>query len=257
MHAYRLGQTSGLSFGFWGARANRYSWIDLITPRYWADLLLRVAVHNFAVIGVPLLAAGITAPSNAHAQWPGEPGSPTARHILLGGMVAVFAAGTLASGSSAVHEYYQLPLMLFACPYSWGGLPALATLLSFWMLISLTILSLDYWQAELPLRQPVWHSAGMIRLIYTRKNQRIVPVIDSDPTLLYLAHQKGWLTSRRKVSEERLSTWRQAGASHTPAAGTSPRASLRSARTKSNELNACSVQREWLQQAAGMATGAS
>jgi len=186
VHAYRLGQTSGLSFGFWGARANRYSWIDLITPRYWADLLLRVAVHNFAVIGVPLLAAGITAPSNAHAQWPGEPGSPTARHILLGGMVAVFAAGALASGSSAVHEYYQLPLMLFACPYSWGGLPALAslcqrvrrgqaTLLSFWMLISLTILSLDYWQAELPLRQPVWHSAGMIRLYTPGRTSALCP----------------------------------------------------------------------------------
>jgi len=31
------------------------------------------------------------------------------------------------------------------------------------MLISLTIISLGYWRAELPLSQPVWHIADTIR----------------------------------------------------------------------------------------------
>ncbi|QEY32901.1 hypothetical protein EVJ50_12335 [Synechococcus sp. RSCCF101] len=57
-HAHQLGQSTGLSFGFWGAEANRYSWIDLASPRYWGDLLLRITVRNLAVIGLPLLGRG-------------------------------------------------------------------------------------------------------------------------------------------------------------------------------------------------------
>ncbi|QEY32900.1 hypothetical protein EVJ50_12330 [Synechococcus sp. RSCCF101] len=141
-------------------------------------------------------------------------------------MAAVLAAGALAPESSAVHEYYQLPLMLFACPLiglgwlRWQALAAArglrrgpALLLGVWLLISLTILTIDYWRVEAPQRQPVWHSAELIQH-HTAPDERIVSVTGSDPTLLYLAHRKGWLTRAGRVSPDRLQEWQEAGATH-------------------------------------------
>ena len=145
-HAHQLYLASGLSFGFWGSGANRYSWAELIGPAYWGNLLLRTSVRGLAVLGLPLLLVGL---------WPPQPRLEA--RLLPIGLVGVLAAGALAPQSSAVHEYYQLPLLLFACPLmgqGWvrlwqrGHRRSLQLGLTLLLLTSLTVLSLDYWSKE-------------------------------------------------------------------------------------------------------------
>ena len=77
--------------------------------------------------------------------------------LLPIGLLSVLAAGALAPESSAVHEYYQLPLLLFACPLmglGWvrlwqkGQKRLLQLALSLLLLTSVMVLSLDYWAKE-------------------------------------------------------------------------------------------------------------
>ena len=52
-HALQLFLQTGLSFGFWGSGANRYSWAELLGLSYWGNLLLRTSVRGLAVLGRP------------------------------------------------------------------------------------------------------------------------------------------------------------------------------------------------------------
>ena len=58
-HAHQLGQTSGLSFGFWGSGADRSSISLLLDLNGWINLLLRVSLRLLAVVGVPFLLIGL------------------------------------------------------------------------------------------------------------------------------------------------------------------------------------------------------
>lgn len=113
-HAHQLYLQTGLSFGFWGAKAARYSWADLLSFSYWGDILLRTSVRGLAVLGLPLLLLGLALPRRRPEEW-----------LLPLGLGAVLLAGAVAPSSSHIHEYYQLPLLLFACPLmgkGWGQL---------------------------------------------------------------------------------------------------------------------------------------
>ena len=46
-HAHQLGQTSGLSFGFWGSGADRSSISLLLDLNGWINLLLREACGSW------------------------------------------------------------------------------------------------------------------------------------------------------------------------------------------------------------------
>ncbi len=156
-HAHQLFLQTGLSFGFWGAGANRYSWGELIGPGYWGNLLLRTSVRGLAVLGLPLLVIGLL-----NKQLKAE------ARLLPIGLVSVLVAGALAPESSGVHEYYQLPLLLFARPLmglGWVQLwqqagrrsrrwltGAMALLLG----CSLVVLNLEYWAKEVPEGNPTW-----------------------------------------------------------------------------------------------------
>ena len=102
-HAHQLFLQTGLSFGFWGAGANRYSWTELIGPGYWGNLMLRTSVRGLAVLGLPLLVIGLlNKPLKAETR------------LLPIGLVSVLAAGALAPQSSGVHEYYHC--LLYTSP---------------------------------------------------------------------------------------------------------------------------------------------
>ena len=210
-HAHQLYLASGLSFGFWGSGANRYSWAELIGPAYWGNLLLRTSVRGLAVLGLPLLLVGL---------WPPQPRLEA--RLLPIGLVGVLAAGALAPQSSAVHEYYQLPLLLFACPLmgqGWvrlwqrGHRRSLQLGLTLLLLTSLTVLSLDYWSKEHAQGNPTWLLAQRIQR-ETPADARIISITGGDPTLLYLAHRKGWLKGPGAVDAAWLQQRAAEGATH-------------------------------------------
>jgi len=217
-HAHRLGQSSGLSFGFWGGEAHRYSWRDLLGPGYWAGLALRITVRNLAVVGLPLLALGLVALRRIPDRQ-----QRTRALVLPIGLGAVIAAGALAPESSAVHEYYQLPLTLFAGPLiglGWvrlqqGAVPFLSgkgwIVLALLMVVSLTVLTIDYWSRERTAGSATLALAERIRRD-TPAGGRVVVVSGSDPTVLYLAHRKGWLVTPEGLMKRSPNEWREQGA---------------------------------------------
>ena len=210
-HAHQLYLSTGLSFGFWGAGANRYSWSELIGVNYWGNLLLRTTVRGLAVLGLPLMLVGLWLPR------------PRAEAALLPiGLVSVLAAGALAPESSAVHEYYQLPLLLFACPLmglGWvrlwqkGQKHLLQLGLTLLLVTSLMVLSLDYWAKEHPNGNPTWELALRIQR-ETPAGARIISITGGDPTLLYLAGRKGWLKGPGGVDASWLAERAAEGATH-------------------------------------------
>lgn len=210
-HAHQVGQASGLSFGFWGSEADRSSISLLLDLNGWINLLLRVSLRLLAVVGVPFLLIGL------RASWRNGGGQ-----ISISGLVGVLLCTIATMRSSTIHEYYQLPLLLFSSPLiglgwqtwcqrrpSWQ--PRL--LLSLALVVSLTVLSLDYWVVEHRQRE-AWMPLALTIRRDLPSEARIVSVTSTDPTLLNLARRQGWLISSKQLTPERLQRWKQAGASH-------------------------------------------
>ncbi|MGB0278819.1 MAG: hypothetical protein ACPF98_08595, partial [Prochlorococcaceae cyanobacterium] len=65
---------------------------------------------------------------------------------------------------------------------------------------SLVVLNLEYWAKEVPEGNPTWELAQRIRN-ETPQQARIISVSGGDPTLLYLAHRKGWLKGPGAITE--------------------------------------------------------
>tara|TARA_Y100001968_G_C19382930_1_gene731274 strand:- start:968 stop:1552 length:585 start_codon:yes stop_codon:yes gene_type:complete len=139
------------------------------------------------------------------------------------GIFSVFLTGLINPSSFAIHEYYQLPLMIFCCPLMGFGFVRLKKMLYknnfltiFLILLSigsLSILKLDYWDMEVSSRQPVWDTAQLIKK-KTKESDLIISITGGDPTLLYLSNRKGWLVSPNDINNERLLEWKMQGAKY-------------------------------------------
>ncbi|MDC3010089.1 glycosyltransferase family 39 protein [Synechococcus sp. AH-736-G20] len=210
-HAHQLGQTSGLSFGFWGSGADRSSISLLLDLNGWINLLLRVSLRLLALVGVPFLLIGL------RASWRSGGGQ-----IAISGLVGVLLCTIATMRSSTIHEYYQLPLLLFSSPLIGLGWqtwrqrrprwqPRLLLCLA--LVVSLSVLSLDYWAVEHRQRE-AWMPLALTIRRDLPSDARIVSVTSTDPTLLNLARRQGWLISSKHLTPERLQHWKRAGASH-------------------------------------------
>ena len=210
-HAHQLGQASGLSFGFWGSGADRSSLSLLLDLNGWINLLLRVSLRLLALVGVPFLLIGLG------ASWRSGGGQ-----IVISGLVGVLLCTIATMRSSTIHEYYQLPLLLFSSPLIGLGwqtwhqqrprwIPQLLVGLA--LVVSLSVLSVDYWAVELR-QQQAWMPLALTIRRDLPLDARIVSVTSTDPTLLNLARRQGWLISSKQLTPERLQRWKSAGASH-------------------------------------------
>ena len=210
-HAYQLGETTGLSFGFWGEDSDRSNIGLILNLSSWLNLTIRTGIRVLSVIGIPFLIFG------GIRSW-----STGGGRIAIGGLIGVLLCTFATMQSSTVHEYYQLPLLLFTSPLiglgldSWQGKPQkrlIWVFLGIWLMISLVVMSLDYWAVE-------WRqSKTWMPLAKTIRNDlpsdaRIITVTGPDPTLLNLARRQGWLISSKKVTASRIKELKQAGASH-------------------------------------------
>ncbi|ABB36102.1 dolichyl-phosphate-mannose-protein mannosyltransferase [Synechococcus sp. CC9605] len=210
-HAHQLGQASGLSFGFWGSGADRSSISLLLDLNGWINLLVRLSLRLLALVGVPFLLIGL------RASWRSGGGQ-----IAISGLVGVLLCTIATMRSSTIHEYYQLPLLLFSSPLIGLGWqtwhqrrprwqPRL--LIGLALVVSLTVLSLDYWAVEHRQRD-AWMPLALTIRRDLPSEARIVSVTSTDPTLLNLARRQGWLISSKQLTPERLQRWKRSGASH-------------------------------------------
>ena len=130
-------------------------------------------------------------------------------------------------GSSAIHEYYQLPLQIFLCPLMGRGwksfhnfplktrmINSISTfLLVLLTSISLIILSIDYYLVE-KRQSAIWMPLVTMIRKEVNQNSRIVAVTSSDPTLLNLSRRQGWSPSIDQINEENIELWTKLGATH-------------------------------------------
>ena len=210
-HAHQLGQASGLSFGFWGSGADRSSLSLLLDLNGWINLLLRVGLRLLALVGVPFLLIGL------RASWRSSGGQ-----IAISGLIGVLLCTIATMRSSTIHEYYQLPLLLFSSPLIGVGWQTWhqqrprwisRLLLALALAVSLVVLSVDYWVLEHRQRE-AWMPLALTIRRDLPADARIVSVTSTDPTLLNLARRQGWLISSKQLTPERILRWKRDGASH-------------------------------------------
>jgi 4-amino-4-deoxy-L-arabinose transferase-like glycosyltransferase len=210
-HAHQLGQASGLSFGFWGSGADRSSLSLLLDLNGWINLLLRVGLRLLALVGVPFLLIGL------RASWRSSGGQ-----IAISGLIGVLLCTIATMRSSTIHEYYQLPLLLFSSPLIGVGWQTWhqqrprwisRLLLALALAVSLVVLSVDYWVVEHRQRE-AWMPLALTIRRDLPADARIVSVTSTDPTLLNLARRQGWLISSKHLTPERILRWKRDGASH-------------------------------------------
>ncbi|PZO17886.1 MAG: hypothetical protein DCF25_10590 [Leptolyngbya foveolarum] len=225
-HAHQIYLDTGLTFGFWSNDTDRYSWDDLLSIEYWSDILFRLAVRHFAVFGFIIALIGLTYKRVQAADYLWEVG-----------LASSLLANALAPTSSYIHEYYQLPVMLyglvfvgkvFSRVFGDGGdrpiaqshkttKPAsrptfwLSTALVLTFVTSSLIYSLDYMQPEHIQTSKVYQLAQQIQA-QTPPDAKVLATTGGDPSLLYLANRKGWLIQPEDVSLERLKAAKDDGA---------------------------------------------
>ncbi len=215
-YAYRLGQSTNLSFLIWGTDSGRHSIKMLFDLRQWLDLFIRIVLRNLSLFGLPLLLIGYNKKT--------EDGLNL---ILNSGLFGVLFCTLLAIKSSSVHEYYQLPLQIFVCPLMGRGWVDLRSVIPFsWNLkifktiiillitcISLTILFVDYFSLERK-QELVWMPLAQEIRSKVDPDWKIVSVTGPDPTLLNLSRRQGWLTTAKNVNQVSINHWINQGATH-------------------------------------------
>ncbi len=216
LHAYKLGQDSGISFGFWGAGSDRSSLTKILNFELWLNLSLRIFIRIFGVIGLPLMVIGFLAIMKRRNC-----------EIFASGIIGVFITTLLAVNASSIHEYYQLPLEIFTCPLigkgwletkkqfksknidlNWMGLNIFLI-----MMISFSVLHFDYWLVERK-QAKIWVPLAKRISTLVPVNEKIISATGSDPTLLNLSRRQGWLTNSSGINPEQLKDWLDQGATY-------------------------------------------
>ena len=215
-YAYQLGQSSGLSFGFWGNNSDRSSLSLLLDMNLWLNIFLRISKH-LAVLGVPIVIFGL---------W--ESRRDAGGQILAAGLLSMGACTAVFLRASFIHEYYQLPLLIFLCPLMGRGWQSLTHLikskklnypwlnnfyLALIVAISLAVLNFDYWAIERR-QAEIWMPLAQSIRNEVPDKARIVSVTGSDPSLLNLARRQGWLTTAKSINQAKLQAWEAQGATH-------------------------------------------
>ncbi|ABX09192.1 ArnT family glycosyltransferase [Prochlorococcus marinus] len=213
-HAYEIGKLSGLSFGFW-EDSDRSSFSMLFNTQMWGNLILRTSIRCFAILGLPLLFIGI------RTTYKGYGGK-----ILISGIIGILLTLLISIRSSSIHEYYQLPLLIFSCPFMGQGVQVLIhaikkeklhrkvlrITLIFIGLISINILAFDYYLLE-KRQTKIWLPLALEIRNNVPLNERIVSVTNHDPTLLNLGRRQGWLVSASSINKNNIELWFKEGAS--------------------------------------------
>jgi 4-amino-4-deoxy-L-arabinose transferase-like glycosyltransferase len=197
-HAHALYRHGGVTFGIWEYGSDKWgNWRLVGSGEFWNGVFLRsLAERHLTWAGVPLAVIGLFLPRTGR-----RAGIVDAWLLALAVYVIVVARGNY------VHEYYQLPFlpplsiaMGRAISAAFASGPrlawragAVAALLALVLVLSGSRLA-SYWRREDPTRSPLFELARLVER-QTPPAVRIVALDQGNPTLLYLAHRKGWHAS--------------------------------------------------------------
>jgi len=219
-HAYKLQQSTGLSFGIWEYGTDKWgNWDLVLSWAFWERILLgRIPQILLAYLGLPLLIIGIVRPSRSEKEklfglW------------LLGTLVFI----VIVAQGVFVHDYYLLPASVPAAYFlgkaaAWGM--SRSRPVSKWVRIGIAIciigtLSLSIarqyrWiRREVPTRTPAFQLAkAATHLISTDSLVVTVDTGNPHPMILYYSHTKGWNCSPHTLSEEWLNARSREGAKY-------------------------------------------
>ena len=224
-HAHALYREGGVTFGIWEYGSDKWgNWRLVGSAEFWNGVLLRsLAERHLTWAGVPLAVAGLLLPRRGR-----RAGLVDAWLIALAVYLVVVARGNY------VHEYYQLPFLPPLClamgravsaalaprahrparrtaGTAWTALAA-ALLLAGVMTLSILRLA-SYWKREDPARSPLYRTASLVKG-QTPPGARIVALDQGNPTLLYLAHRKGWHADIASLVPDSLRARAAAGAGY-------------------------------------------
>ena len=209
-HAHQLFLTYGNTFGFSAATTDRYTYSILLTPYFWSEILVKVAVRHFAIVGFFIFIAGLFHIKGRSAT------------LLSIWLLSAALCWVLVPVTSVVHEYYLLPFMIpgvivmgKACSVYLAtnahqnhsikplaeraiGVGIILTFIS-----SAAFYNIDYIAKENSETSPIFALAQQIKTS-TAPNALVIATTGNDPTLLYLSHRKGWLVNPADLTPVRL-----------------------------------------------------
>jgi len=208
-HAHVLYRSGGVTFGIWEYGSDKWgNWRLVGSGGFWNGVLSRsLAERHLTWAGVPLAVAGLLLPRTGR-----RAGLADVWLLALAVYLIVVARGNY------VHEYYQLPFLpplsiamgrAISAAFAPGPrlawrAGAVAALLAMVLVLSGARLA-SYWRREDPSRSPLMRLARLVER-QTPPAARIVAVDQGNPTLLYLAHRKGWHASPEDLTPGALRT---------------------------------------------------
>ena len=215
-HAHQILEHGGLTFGVWEYGSDKWgNWNLVASWHFWNGVIFRsLAERWFTWAAFVALLVGIALPRRTRDEG-----------LFDAWLLAVLIYLVIVARGNFVHEYYQMPFLPVGVVYvgkvfarywgsGWRTAPRVLLALTLAATAGLSAARLaDYLRREDPARS---REIALGREIQERTtpNAFVVAVEDGNPTLLYLAHRKGWLVSRNALTAEALEAYRREGAQY-------------------------------------------
>jgi len=222
-HAHEILMNGGLTFRIWEYGSDKWGNWNLVTSwTFWNAILFRsVAERWFTWAAFAVLLFGLALPRRG-----------TGERLFDAWLVAVLIYFVIVARGNYVHEYYQLPLLPVGAAFlgkvfarywgsTWRSVPRRLLAASLVVTLALSAIRIaNYLSREDPRRSSEVILARELRAL-TEPEARIITLQGGNPTLLYLAHRKGWTISPPALDRGSLETMRRSGAQYIAATGTS------------------------------------
>lgn len=211
MHANKLGQSTGLSFGILHDPKHA-PWAQLADPQFYNIIILRrLAERHFTWAGFVLLLVGLCLPRRVAGE----------RFFDIW-LIAVIVYIGIAAFNNRIHEYYQLPFMLPGVVYPakvlsrcWTGSLRCVLGAAVAAVVAFSAYRIaEYARLERPQASAEIEAAQAAQSLTTR-DQLIIAVdaqLPTNPTLLYIADRKGWTPRLEDLTLKHIGELRARGA---------------------------------------------
>lgn len=211
-HAHRLYEETGLTFGVWEYGTDKWgNWDIVLSAGYWKVIGQRLAQFYLAFFGLPFVAAGLV----SRRLGPYE-------RVMTLWLVGTLAFLVVVARGNLVHDYYLLPASV---PFSYfmakGVSLALRAARRRWMrmavfagIAGITAVSVSLYASMLrkESREAPWLGLASAARARIPEGDLVLTAESGNPTLLYLAHRKGWIEDPGALAGPAVDGYRMRGA---------------------------------------------